>query len=165
MSMWELVLRDPYSCTPICHVLVRVEGLTAAIGSVGDNVYVPMRINGGSVTGCGAARDVICGTDFALMYADEKLVHNGNFVVADPAGDILVWYDGSSQAAEGAYDDILDGRLPGKIPSRLSVRSISTGPEWKRFNRRPLLGVGSFDGIAGTLEFTLLSITEGDGRN
>jgi hypothetical protein len=163
--MLELLLRDAYSCTPICHVVVNVEGLTAAIGPAGDNVYVPMRITGGSVTGSGADKVVMCGTDFALMYADEKLVHNGNLVVADPAGDILIWYDGSSQASQGAYDDILDGRLPGKIPSRLQVRSISSGPEWKSLNRVPLLGVGSFDGTLGTLEFTLLSVTESDGLN
>jgi hypothetical protein len=158
-------VRDRYSCTPICHVVVYVEGLTAAIGPAGDSVYVPLRINGGSLTGCGADKEVLCGTDFALMYADERLVHNGNFVVADPGGDILMWYDGSSQAAEGAYDEILDGRLPGKIASCLSIRSMSAAPEWKRFNRRPLLGVGSFDGRAGTLEFTLLSITAGEGLN
>jgi hypothetical protein len=154
-----------YSCTPICQVILNVEGVTAAIGPAGDNVYVPMRIVGGSVRGSGSPKEVICGTDFAVMFADEKLVHDGNFVVADPAGDILVWYDGSSQATEGAYDEILDGRLPGKIPTRLSVRSMSTGPDWKLLNRRPLLGVGSFDGRDGTLEFTVLSVAEGDGRN
>ena len=119
-----------------------------------------MRIIGGSVTGLGSEKRVMCGTDFAAMYGDEKLVHNGNVVIADPAGDVLLWYDGPSQAEEGAYDDLLDGRLPGKIPSRLSVRVISTGPAWRTLKRRPLLGVGSFDGTSGTLEFTVLSVTE-----
>jgi hypothetical protein len=163
--MRELLLRDPYSCTPICHVTVNVEGLTAAIGPAGDNVYVPMHITGGSVSGAGAEKRVICGTDFALMSADEKLVHNGNFVVADPAGDILFWYDGVSRASEGAYDEVLDGKLPGNIPSRLSVRSISSGPEWKSLNGVPLLGIGSFDGTLGTLEFTVLFVTVNDGQN
>jgi hypothetical protein len=153
-------LRDPYSCAPICHIVLTFEGLTAAIGPAGDNVYVPMRITGGSVTGLGSEKRVICGTDFAVMYGDEKLVHNGNVVIADPAGDILLWYDGPSQAEEGAYDDLLDGRLPGKIRSRLSVRVISTGPTWRTLKRRPLLGVGSFDGTSGSLEFTVLSVTE-----
>jgi hypothetical protein len=153
-------LRDPYSCAPICHIVLTFEGLTPAIGPAGDNVYVPMRITGGTVTGLGSEKRVICGTDFAVMYGDEKLVHNGNVVIADPAGDILLWYDGPSQADEGAYDDLLEGRLPGKIPSRLSVRVISTGPAWRTLKRRPLLGVGSFDGALGTLEFTVLSVTE-----
>ena len=92
------------------------------------------------------------------MYADEKLVHDGSFAIADPAGDVLIWYDGASQAREGAYDAVLDGQLPGRAPCRLSVRSVSTAPEWRALNRRPLFGVGSFDGTAGTLEFTVLSI-------
>jgi hypothetical protein len=159
-DLQELLLREPYSCTPICKIVIMLEGVTAAIGPAGDALYVPMRITGGTVTGDGSTKRVICGTDFAVMYADEKLVHNGNFVIADPAGDILVWYDGPSQAAEGAYDELLDGHLPGKIPCRLSVRSVATGPEWRALNRRPLLGMGSFDGADGTLEFTILSITE-----
>jgi hypothetical protein len=155
-----LLLREPYPCTPICKIAIALEGVTAAIGPAGDAVYVPMRITGGSVTGAGAAKRIICGTDFAVMYADEKLVHNGNFVIADPAGDILVWYDGPSQAAEGAYDNLLDGQLPGKSPCRLSVRSVATGPQWRTLNRKPLLGVGSFDGTTGTLDFTLISVVE-----
>jgi hypothetical protein len=161
----ELLLRDSFSCVPICHVVLTLEALTAAIGPAGDNVYVPMRITGGTVTGVGPKKSIICGTDFALMFADEKLVHDGNFVIADPAGDVLIWYDGASQAAEGAYDDLLDGQLPGKIPCRLGVRSISTGPEWRSLNRRPLAGVGWFDGAAGTLEFTLISINDGPPGN
>jgi len=158
-------LLDTYSCTPICHVVVTLEGIAAAIGPAGDNVYVPMRITGGIVTGVGLAKTVAFGTDFAVMYADEKLVHNGNFIVSDPAGDILIWYDGPSQAREGAYDELLDGQLPPKIPCRFRLRSISTGPEWKLLNRQPLLGVGSFDGTAGTLEFVVLSVTETDAHN
>ncbi len=153
-------MREPFSCTPICKIVLTLEGLTAAIGPAGDRLYVPLRITSGTVTGGGAANRVHSGTDFAVMYADEKLVHNGNFIIDDPAGDILVWYDGPTQAAEGAYDDLFDGRLPGKSPCRLSVRTISTSPEWRTLNRRPLLGVGSFDGTTGTLEFTLLSITK-----
>jgi hypothetical protein len=118
-----------------------------------------MRITGGIVTGVGLPKRVLCGTDFAVMGADEKLVHNGNFVIADPAGDVLMWYDGASEAREGAYDELLEGLLPRKIPCRLSLRSISTAPEWRMLNRRPLVGVGSFDGGAGTLDFVVLSIT------
>ena len=158
--MRELLLRDRYSCAPICHIVLTFEGLTPAIGPAGDTVHVPLRITGGSVIGLGPEKHVICGTDFAAMYGDEKLVHNGNVVIADPAGDVLLWYDGPSQAEEGAYDDLLDGRLPGNIPSRLSVRVISTGSAWRTLQRRPLLGVGSFDGTSGTLEFTVLSLAE-----
>jgi len=161
----ELLSGEPYSCTPICKIVITLEALTAAIGPAGDALYVPMRIVGGSATGSGPERRVICGTDFAVMYADEKLVHDGSFVIIDPAGDILVWYDGPSQASEGAYDDLLEGQLPGRCPCRVSVRTISTGPEWRTLNRRPLLGVGSFDGVAGTLEFTLLSVIESAAGN
>ncbi len=159
MKVREFLLRDPYSCTPICHVVVTFEGLTSAIGPAGDSVYVPLLITGGSVTGLGSEKRVICGTDFAVMYGDEQLVHNGHVVIADPAGDVLLWYDGPSQAEEGAYDELLDGRLPGRLLSRLSVRAISTAPAWRTLKRRPLLGIGSFDGAAGTLEFTVLSVT------
>ncbi len=153
-------MRDPYTCTPICKIVIALEGVTAAIGPAGDALYVPLRITGGNAVATGPEKRIISGTDFAVMYADEKLVHNGNFVIADPAGDILVWYDGPSQAAEGAYDDLLEGRLPSKSPCRLSVRTISTSPEWRTLNRRPMLGVGTFDGTTGTLEFTLLAVTE-----
>jgi hypothetical protein len=139
--------------------------LTAAIGPAGDAVHVPMRISGGSVSGIGVEKEIIGGTDFAVMYADENLVHNGNFVVAEPTGDILVWYDGTSQAREGAYDELLAGQLPGNIPCRLSMRLVSTSPEWRSLNRRPLFGFGSFDGDAGTLDLIVLSVTEQDARN
>jgi hypothetical protein len=146
-------------------MVIVVEGLTAAIGPAGDAVYAPMRIAGGSMRGIGSEKSIVGGTDFAIMYADEKLVHNGNLVVADPAGDILIWYDGSSQADEGAYDELLEGRLPANIPCRLAIRAVSTNPAWRPLNRRPLLGIGSFDGNAGTLELTILSVLEVDGRN
>ncbi len=158
-------MRGHYSLRWICQIVITLEGLTAAIGPAGDALYVPMRITGGSATGAGAEKYVVCGTDFAVMHADEKLVHHGNFVIADPAGDILVWYDGPSQAAEGAYDDLVDGLLPRSASCRLSVRTISTGPEWHALNRRPLLGVGSFDGTTGTLDFALLSVTGSPGEN
>ena len=94
------------------------------------------------------------------MNADEHLVHNGTCVVADPQGNTILWYDGASQAEEGAYDDLIDGIFPAKLRSRLCVRIASTNPEWRSFNRRPLLGVGSFDGSSGKLEFVVLSLVE-----
>jgi hypothetical protein len=151
-------LNERYAWTPLCRIVLTLEGLTAAIGPAGDVLQVPMRITGGYATVSEKRLRVLSGTDFAAMYADEQLVHNGNFVLADPAGDVVVWYDGPSQAAAGAYDDLLDGRLPATSPTRLSVRTISTGPGWATLNRRPLIGVGLFDGAAGTLAFTLLSI-------
>jgi len=123
-------------------------------------LYVPLRIIGGGVTGLGPDKRVLYGSDFASMYADEKLVHDGNLVIGDPAGNALIWYDGTSQGQEGAYDELLEGGLPGPMPSRLNLHAVSTNPLWKVLNGKPLLGVGSFDGAAGTLEFTLLSITE-----
>jgi hypothetical protein len=159
-----VALSDAYSCTPIGHVLVTLEALTAVIGPAGDVLYVPMRITGGLVTGIGAAKTIVGGSDFASMFADERLVHDGSFAVADLTGDIVFWYGGTSEAQEGAYDAILGGELLGKIPCRLSVRSVSTSRGWSSLNRRPLLGAGWFDGITGTLEFTLLSIAEDDAR-
>jgi len=141
-------------------MVIAVEGLATPIGPAGDAVYAPMRIAGGRVRGIGGEKSIVGGTDFAIMYADEKLVHNGNLVVADPAGDILVWYDGFSQAGEGAYDDLLEGRLPANIPCRVAIRTVSTNPAWLFLNRRPLLGIGSFDGNAGTLKLTILSVIE-----
>ena len=154
-----------YSCTPICKIAIALEGSIAPVGPAGDALYVPLRITGGNVLGENTGGRILCGMDIAVMYADEKLMHNGRFVVADPAGDVLVWYDGPSQGAEGAYDDLLDGRLPVNIPSRLHVRIISTAPGWRPFNRRPLLGVGSFNGLARTLDFTVLMVSALPTRN
>jgi hypothetical protein len=158
--MREAPFCDRYSCTPVCRVVVRIDGMTAAIGPAGDAVYVPLRISGGRITGAGVEKTVIGGSDFAVMYADETLVHSGRFVAADPAGDVLVWYDGASQAAEGAYDDVLDGRLPGKIPCRLGVHIVSTSPEMRALSRKPLIGMGHFDGDAGTLDVIVLTVHE-----
>jgi hypothetical protein len=155
-----MLSRDPYTCTPVCRVLIRVEQFARPIGPAGDAVHVPMRITGGRVSGLGVEKYVVGGVDMAVMNADESLTHNGTCVIADPLGNTILWYDGSSQAEEGAYDDLLDGVLPSKIRSRLCVRITSTNPEWRSFNRRPLLAVGSFDGSAGTLEFVILSLVE-----
>ena len=162
--MREVPLREPYSCTPVCRIRIVLERLTEAVGPVGDTVCVPMRIVKGSVSGIGLEKRVTGGSDFASMYADEKLVHDGAFVATDPTGDLVVWYEGTSQAAEGAYDSLLDGELPADIPTRISVRTSSTSVEWKELNRRPLLGVGSFDAPSGTLDVTVLSVTEGGAR-
>jgi hypothetical protein len=122
-----------------------------------------MRIVKGSVSGSGLEKRVAGGSDFALMHADEKLVHHGVFVASDPTGQLVVWYEGTSQAEEGAYDALLDGELRARLPTLITVRTSSTSLGWKEFNRRPLLGIGSFDGSSGTLEVTVLSLTGGDG--
>jgi hypothetical protein len=153
-------LHDQFSCTPICKIVLTLEAISSAVGPAGDSLAVPMRITGGTLSRADSIERVAVGTDFSVMYADETFVHDGNFVVVDRAGDILVWYDGPSDAGEGAYDDLLDGRLPGRSRCRLSVRTVSTRPEWRTLNRRPLLGIGAFDGGAGTLEFTLLTVTD-----
>lgn len=132
--------------------------MTAPIGPAGDTLYVPLRITGGAVTGLGAAKAVLGGIDFALMHPDEKLTHCGRFVARDCAGDILFWYDGTSEATEGAYDELLDYRLPGGIPARLIVRTVSTNPEWRSLNRRPLVGIGTIDAAAGELDFVLHTV-------
>ncbi len=124
-----------------------------------------MRIVDGFVSGIGADKKVVGGSDFAMMYADEKLLHEGVFVATDPTGDVVLWYDGTSQGQEGAYDGLLDGDVPSDMPTRVTVRTASTSPEWRRLNRKPLLGVGSFDGVSGILDVTVLSITENEAQN
>jgi hypothetical protein len=159
-NMHDIRSRRPFTCTPICRVTLRLEELARPIGPAGDAVFVPLRIVGGRVSGLGGEKHIVGGADIAVMSADEKLVHNGACVVADPSGNTILWYDGASTAQEGAYDDLTDGVFPPKIPSRLCVRIASTNPEWRSFNRKPLLGAGSFDGSAGMLEFVILSLVE-----
>jgi hypothetical protein len=163
--MRELLLREPYSCTPVCRIVIALEPLTSAIGPAGDRLFVPLRITGGSIKGVGCEKRILGGDDFAVMYADEKLTHDGRFVAEDPVGDVLVWYTGASLAGEGAYDDLLDGQLPVAASTRLSVIFVSTGTLWRSLTRGPLFGVGSFDGVAGRLDVTVLTVTATDSRN
>lgn len=164
-SVDDMRSRDPFTCTPVCRVRLRVEELARPIGPAGDAIFVPLRITGGRVVGLGSEKFVVGGADIAVMNADESFVHDGTCVVADPGGNMILWYDGASQAEEGAYDDLIDGTLPPKIRSRLCIRIASTNPEWRSFNRRPLIGVGSFDGNAGVLDFIILSLVEHTGLN
>lgn len=92
------------------------------------------------------------------MYADEKLTHNGQFVVVHSAGDIMFSYAGTSQAPEGAYDELVDGQIPGQMPCRLTVLTASTNRAWRSRNRQPLVAVGTFDGVARQFDLTLLSL-------
>jgi hypothetical protein len=159
------IFARPYSCTPVCRMVIALESLTSPIGPAGDRLYVPLRITGGSVIGVGSEKKILSGDDFAVMYADEKLMHKGRFAVEDPIGDILVWYTGATLAGNGAYDELLDGQPPGVAPCRLSVVFVSTGLPWRSLTRRPLLGVGSFDGVAGRLNVPVLSVPENDARS
>lgn len=163
--MREFLLREPYSCTPVCRMMISFEPLAATIGPAGDRLFVPLRITGGGIFGVGSDKKILSGDDFAIMYADEKLVHDGRFVAQDPGGDILVWYTGATFARDGAYDGLLDGQLPAAAPCRLSIEFVSTGLPWRSLCRRPLLGVGSFDGTAGRLEVTVLSVTQNATQN
>jgi hypothetical protein len=147
-----------YLCEPICRITIAIEPLTTAVGPAGDVLYVPFRITGGTLSGLGSPAGAVTGTDFALMYADEKLTHHGQFVVAHAAGDIMFSYSGTSQAPVGAYDELLEGKLPGKIPCKLTVQTVSTHREWRSWNRRPLIAVGTFDGETGQLDVMLLSM-------
>jgi hypothetical protein len=155
-----VLVSEPYNCTPICRIVLVLERFSVAIGPAGDVVYVPFRILGGTITGMGPDKPILGGTDFGAMYADEKFTHNGNFVVRDPAGDILIWYDGPSQGPEGTYDDVLDGNFVNKLTCRLAVRTVSVNAGWRSLNRRPLLGMGTFEGESGVLAFTVLSLNE-----
>jgi hypothetical protein len=133
-----------------------MDAMTAAIGPTGDDLYVPLRIDRGTVGGVGPDLKVLGGTDFAVMHADEMLEHHGVLVAADPAGDVIFWYDGASRAPEGAYDDVIDGRLPDSVSCVLSVRIRSTNVRWRALNRVPLLGAGTFAGSSASLDFTVL---------
>jgi hypothetical protein len=132
------------------------ETTASAIGPAGDVLFVPMRIAGGTVTG--PERRIAYGTDVVSIFADERLVHNGNFVVSDPAGDLIVWFDGTSQGLEGAYDGSIDGTLPGSLRSHFSVRAVSANALWRSLNDDTLFGVGSFDGANRWLAFTVFSV-------
>lgn len=149
---------DDFLCEPICRISLAIEPLTDAIGPAGDMLHVPFLITGGMLGGMDPQLGSITGTDFAVMYADEKLTHHGQFVVAHPAGDIMFSYTGTSEAPEGAYDEVLEGQLPGKMPCKLTVQTASTNRDWQSNNRRPLIAVGTFDGVAGRLELVLLSL-------
>jgi hypothetical protein len=149
---------DDFLCEPICRITIAIEPLTAVIGPAGDMLYVPFRITGGTLSGMEPETGSITGTDFAVMYADEKLTHHGQFVVAHPAGDIMFSYTGTSQAPEGAYDELLEGQFPGKIPCRLAVQTASTHRAWVSWNRQPLIAVGTFDGVAARLDIVLLTM-------
>jgi hypothetical protein len=146
-------------------MVIAFEPLVSPIGPAGDRLHLPLRITGGRVSGLGSDKNILGGDDFAIMYADEKLIHDGRFAVDDPAGDLLVRYYGTTLAGDGAYDDVLDGHFPASAACRLSVELISAAPGWRTFVRRPLLGVGFFNGQAGRLEMTILSVTAKDGRN
>ena len=156
----ETPLRERYTCKPICRIVATLLWPAGVIGPAGDELQVPLQITGGRVAGLGADKQILFGVDFATMRSDEKLLHNGSCVIADPHGNILVSYDGTSQGEEGAYDDVLEGRCALRIPSRLSVRMTSTNPDWRWLDQWPLLGIGWFDGGAGTFDFTLLALNE-----
>jgi hypothetical protein len=148
---------EHYSCASFCRVAMTFETTASAIGPAGDILFLPMRITGGMVSD--PERAIVFGTNFVSVRADERLMHNGNLVVSDPAGDLLLWFDGTSQGQEGAYDDALDGTLPGPLATHFSVRAISANPLWKALNNAPLFGVGSFDGANRTLTFALVSVS------
>jgi hypothetical protein len=143
---------DDFLCAPICRISIAIEPLTTTIGPAGDILYLPFWISGGVLSGLDPEASAITGTDFACMYADEKLVHQGQFVVAHPDGDIMFSYAGTSQALQGAYDELLDGKLPQRIPCKLTVQTSSTHREWRLWNRQPLIAVGTFDGVARQLD-------------
>jgi hypothetical protein len=146
-------------------VRLEIELLAYPIGPAGDTLYLPFRIVRGAFTGfaaeqlvLGGEKLVLGGNDFAAMQADEPLRHNGRFLVGDPAGDIVFTYEGTSDAPEGAYERILDGRMPGSMRSTLVVRATSHNDRWRPHQRRPLIGLGNLDARRGLLDFTLLSL-------
>ena len=103
---------------------------------------------------------VLSGTDIATVFADGKIVHDGNLVVSDPLGDVIVSFGGTSEAEESAYDEFLEGHFPARFPCLLNVRLVSTNPGWAAVTRTPLIGAGMFEGATGTLDFTLMAIDE-----
>jgi hypothetical protein len=140
----------------LCRVSLILRPLVSVIGPAGDVLHLPFAIVGGIAEGTDVGGTIVAGVDFTAVYADEKILHDGRFVVSDPAGDVIVRYEGTSQAQEGAYDALLEGELPGPLPGRFSARAESTRPAWRRLNRVPLLGSGVFDATAATLTITLL---------
>jgi hypothetical protein len=128
------------------------------VGPAGDLLHLPLRITGGTVTRFGADNEVVCGTDFALMYADGRLAHDGRFAAGNGEDAVLFRYGGFSAAGIDAYDALLDGQVPARAPSELVVCTASTCAEWRLHNRRPLVGIGTIDLSAGELVFILRTL-------
>lgn len=149
---------DDFLCEPICRISLAIQPLTSAIGPAGDMLHIPFLITGGTLGEMDPRSGSITGTDFAVMYADEKLTHHGQFVVAHPAGDIMFSYTGTSEAREGSYDEVIEGQLPGTMSCKLTVQTASTNRDWQSYNRRPLIAVGTFDGLSGRVDLVLLSL-------
>ena len=103
-------MRERYTCKPICRIVATFLWPAGVSGPAGDELHVPLQIADGRGAGLGADKQIIFGVDFATMRSDEKLLHKGSCVIADPPGNILVSYDGPSQGEEGAYDDALEER-------------------------------------------------------
>ena len=153
----SLALRETFACAFLCGVRLETELLSYPVGPAGDTLYLPFRIVRGALTGLGAEKLVLGGNDFAAMHADEMLCHDGRFLVGDSAGDIVFTYEGVSDAPEGAYDHILDGRMPDGMRTTLVMSATSHNAQWRPHQRRPLIGVGNFDARRGRLDVTLLS--------
>lgn len=139
-------------------ITLSIELIAQPIGPAGDLLHVPLRITGGTVRSFGTEDDVVCGTDFASMYADGRLAHDGQFAAAGGEGAVLFRYGGFSAAGIDAYDALLDGLAPARSSSELVVCTASASAPWRLLNRRPLVGIGTIDLSAGALEFILRTL-------
>jgi hypothetical protein len=151
-------MNEPYLCKPLCRIVLAFEPLAEAIGPAGDILHLPIQITAGTITGADLEGSTVSGTDLIVVYADEKMTHHGQTVISHASGPIILRYTGTSDADAGAYDDLVDGILPGNISTRLVVESISSRPDWRRLNREPLLAIGSLDCRRGALDLVLLSM-------
>lgn len=84
--MRDSLLRERYSCTPVCQMGIILEPVASAVGPAGDRLYLPFRVTGGSIVGVGNDKSILTGDDFTIMYADDKLLHDDGFVVGHSGG-------------------------------------------------------------------------------
>jgi hypothetical protein len=152
-------LQETFPCTSVCALRLDIELLVYPIGPAGDTLHLPFRVVRGAFTGLRNKKLVVSGNDFTTLRAGKCVCHSGRLLVGDPAGDIVFTYEGTSEAPEGAYDGILEGRMPGNMRSTLVVCATSHNEQWRPHQRRPLIGLGNLDARRGLFEFTVLSLT------
>lgn len=141
-------------CKPLYRVVIECTMLSKPIGLAGDVLYVPFYFSSGKIQ-FGQSTGVVCGDgDFAAIHFDEKMIHEGRFLVQSENGAALFFFNGTSQGADGTYDALVEGRLPGTLSSAFSVWCISADAQWRDLNWLHLPATGTVDIAAVNLEMT-----------
>lgn len=150
---------DVAICRPLYRIVIECTMLSRPIGPAGDVLYVPFYFSGGNIQSGQSTNPVRGGGDFAAMHFDEKMIHEGRFLVQSENDAALFFYNGTSQGPDGTYDALLEGRMPATMTSALSVRCIAAAPQWRDLNRLHLPATGTVDIAAGILKMTVWNVT------